>query len=233
MPIYFNEKEIVLPGQLLSDDSKRAGENTYVQDNKVYAATVGMATVRNGKVEVIALKGPYRPKSGDVVIGVVTDIKSGAVEIDLGGGLTGVVKVSSIKELESLGLNVGDVVYTKVNSSGIRGILLEKGEHLKKIKEGIILFMTPTKIPRLIGKRGSMINMLKKLTGCNILVGMNGMIVIKGSSPTNEFAMISAIRMIEREAHSSGLTDRVASYVASIVGGEKEIGKDDETKTGG
>ncbi|MEM3494917.1 MAG: hypothetical protein QXW31_04205, partial [Nitrososphaerota archaeon] len=45
MPLYFSEREVVLPGQLLSDDDKRSGEGTYVLGNKVYAATVGFATI--------------------------------------------------------------------------------------------------------------------------------------------------------------------------------------------
>lgn len=220
MPIYFNEREIVLPGQLLSDDSRRAGKGTYVMDGKVYASTVGAATIKDGKVEVITFRGPYKPTAGDMVIGVISDIKPIGVEVDLGGHVTALLKVKNVKELTSLDLKVGDVVYARVASSGLKGVLLELNEQFKKINEGVLLMMTPTKIPRLIGKRGSMINMLKKITGCNITVGTNGFVIVNGPSPTKEFAAISAIRMIEREAHSQGLTDKVIAYVSRLVGSE-------------
>ncbi|MCL7395400.1 MAG: exosome complex protein Rrp4 [Thaumarchaeota archaeon] len=220
MPIYFNDREIVLPGQLLSDDSRRAGEGTYVMDGKVYAATVGAATIRDGKVEVITFRGPYKPAAGDMIIGVVSDIKPIGVEVDLGGHVTALLKVKNVKELASLDLKVGDVVYARVSSSGLKGVLLELNEQFKKINEGVLLRMTPTKIPRLIGKRGSMINMLKKITGCNIMVGTNGFVIVNGPSPAKEFAAISAIRLIEREAHSQGLTDKVMVYLSKLVGGE-------------
>ncbi|MEM0090543.1 MAG: exosome complex protein Rrp4 [Nitrososphaerota archaeon] len=220
MPIYFNDREIVLPGQLLSDDDRRAGKGTYVMDGKVYASTVGAATIRDGKVEVITFSGPYRPTAGDMVIGVVSDIKPIGVEVDLGGHVTALLKVKNIKELTSLDLKVGDVVYARVASSGLKGVLLELNEQFKKINEGVLLRMTPTKIPRLIGKKGSMINMLKKITGCNIMVGTNGFVIVNGPSPAKEFAAISAIRLIEREAHSQGLTDKVIAYVSKLVGSE-------------
>ncbi|MEM3065962.1 MAG: exosome complex protein Rrp4 [Nitrososphaerota archaeon] len=220
MPVYFNEKEVVLPGQLLSDDSKRAGEGTYVMDGKVYASTVGAATIRDGKVDVITFRGPYRPVEGDMVIGIVSDLKPIGIEVDLGGRITALLKIKNIRELASLNLKIGDVVYVRVASSGLRGVFLELDEHFRKIDEGVLLMVTPTKVPRLIGKRGSMINMLKKITGCNIMVGTNGLVVINGPSPTKEFAAISGIRLIEREAHSQGLTDKVLAYVSSLVSGE-------------
>jgi len=226
VPIYFSEKEVVLPGQLLSDDSRRAGEGTYVMDGKVYASTVGAATIRDGKVEVITFKGPYRPAAGDMVIGVVSDIKPIGAEVDLGGRITALLKIRNVRELTSLNLKIGDVVYAKVASSGLRGVFLELNDQFKKINEGVLLMMTPTKVPRLIGKRGSMISMLKKVTGCNIMVGTNGLVVVNGPSPAKEFAAISAIRLIEREAHSQGLTDKVLAHVSSLVGGEAKHGAD-------
>lgn len=220
VPIYFNERDVVIPGQLLSDDSRRAGNGTYVMDGKVYASTVGTATIKDGKVEVIKFRGPYKPMAGDMVIGVVSDIKPIGVEVDLGGHVTALLKVRNVKELMSLDLKVGDVVYVRVASSGLKGVILELNEEFRKINEGVLLMVTPTKIPRLIGKRGSMINMLKKITGCNITVGTNGFVIVNGPSPAKEFAAISAIRLIEREAHTQGLTDKVMAYVSKLVGSE-------------
>ena len=64
--------------------------------------------------------------------------------------------------------------------------------------------------------------MIKKETGCDMLVGRNGFIVIKGPSPTNEFAAVSAIKLIEKEAHSQGLTERVENLIRSILAGGAE-----------
>jgi exosome complex component RRP4 len=219
MPLYFSEREIVLPGQLLSDDSKRSGEGTYVLGSKVYASTVGFATVKNDKVCVISFKGAYNPQPGDKVIGIVIDVKPNGFEVSLGRHLTATIRIPDKKEVQALNLKVGEVIYAFVKESGLRGVFLETGEKIKKIASGLLVSMHPSKIPRLIGRRGSMINMIKKETGCDMLVGRNGFIVIRGPSPTNEFAAVSAIRLIEKEAHSQGLTERVENLIRSILAG--------------
>jgi len=58
---------------------------------------------------------------------------------------------------------------------------------------------------------------VKKLTGCDIIVGKNGLIVINGPSPKSEFAAMKAIEMIENEAHTSGLTERVEKYLRELL----------------
>ncbi|MCS7132769.1 MAG: exosome complex protein Rrp4 [Nitrososphaeria archaeon] len=217
MPIYFSEHEVVLPGQLLSDNGKRSGEGTYSVEGKVYAARIGFATVKGDKIHVIPLKGVYKPMPGDRVIGVVSDVKPNGFEVNLGKHLTGIIRIPDKEQVQNMRLKVGDAVYVKVKSSGLGGVLLERDEQIKKFESGLLVQINPIKIPRLIGRRGSMILMVKKLTGCDIVIGKNGLIVINGPSPKNEFAAMKAIQMIEEEAHTSGLTERVEKMIREII----------------
>lgn len=214
MVVYFTDKEIVLPGQLLSDDSKRAGDGTYTYEGKVYASQAGMATIKDGKVHIIPVKAPYRPKAGDYVVGVVVDIKPNGVDVDLGGSVMAILRLPDSPSSTSK-LRVGDVVYARVHVAGLRGVFLESKEDLVRLDKGILLHVSPSKVPRLIGRKGSMINLLKKETGCEFYIGRNGLVVVKGKNPDKEFLALSAIRMVEREAHSSGLTERVAEFLSS------------------
>lgn len=218
MPLYFSEKEVVFPGQLLSDNGKRGGEGTYVMGGKVYASQIGIATLRNNKVCVIAFKGVYKPQPGDRVVGIVTDVKPNGYEVMLGRHLTGNLRIPNRREVKSLNLHVGDVIYVKIRESGLNGVTLNHLDKLKKINEGILISIHPAKVPRLIGRRGSMINMIKKLTGCELIVGRNGMIIVRGPSPAQEFAAISAIKLVETEAHSQGLTERVENLIRKVIG---------------
>lgn len=72
-----------------------------------------------------------------------------------------------------------------------------------------------TRVPRIIGKKGSMITMLKKETGAQILVGQNGRVWISGKSRDEEAIIAEAIRKIEAEAHTTGLTDRVREFLVN------------------
>ena len=58
-----------------------------------------------------------------------------------------------------------------------------------------------------------MINLLKKMTNCNIFVTQNGRIWIQGEDIEHERLLIDTIFKIEKEAHTSGLTDRISSYI--------------------
>ena len=68
--------------------------------------------------------------------------------------------------------------------------------------------MEPSKVPRIIGKKGSMISLLKKYTNCRIFVGQNGRIWVDGEeSGINK--VIDTIKMIEDESLSYGLTNKI------------------------
>ena len=112
-------------------------------------------------------------------------------------------------------LNVGDLIQAKIIAyDRTRNPLLTiKEPSLGKITRGQIVKVSPAKIPRIIGRKGSMINMLKRETRCNIVVGQNGLIHICGRNSEDERIAVLAIKKIELEAHTSGLTDRIAEMI--------------------
>ncbi|MEM3032518.1 MAG: exosome complex protein Rrp4 [Nitrososphaerota archaeon] len=212
------EVEIVVPGQLLSDNGKRSGPGTYTLNGKVYAAQAGIPRVVDGVIRVIPVSGRYRPERGDKVIGIVTDIKPNVVEMDLGGEIVALLRLPE-KETPFLKLTIGDVVMAEVKSTGLRGVFLDS-EGLQKIRSGILVTVNPAKVTRLIGRRGSMIQLLKKETGCDFWVGRNGLVVVSGRTAEMEFAAIFAISLIDREGHTPGLTEKVMQLLKSLKTGE-------------
>src|SRR5919197_1340505 len=66
-----------------------------------------------------------------------------------------------------------------------------------------------TRIPRLIGKRGSMIQMIEQATQTRVLIGQNGIVVVIGRTPEGIKLAVRAIRMVEEEAHTVNLTQRI------------------------
>jgi len=81
------------------------------------------------------------------------------------------------------------------------------------VKGGKIIDVTPSKVPRIIGKQGSMIKMIKEGTGCNIVVGQNGKVWIKGERIEDEVKATEVILKIEQESHTQGLTDTIKSIL--------------------
>jgi exosome complex component RRP4 len=112
-------------------------------------------------------------------------------------------------------LSAGDLIVAKIASydraHDPQLTVSEPG--LGKITRGQIMRVTPTKIPRVIGKKGSMISMIKQETNCQIILGLNGVILVTGKSPEDEELAITAIRKIEEESHTTGLTDRITQFL--------------------
>jgi exosome complex component RRP4 len=111
--------------------------------------------------------------------------------------------------------NLGDMIIAKIVSVDrvSEPVITTVGESLGKITEGTIISVDVPKIPRIIGKKGSMIKILKDLTTCRLFIAKNGLVWIRGTSPELENLCIEAIMKIEREAHTTGLTDRIQYYI--------------------
>jgi exosome complex component RRP4 len=223
MPIFFEKKQLVTPGEMLAEGDYLAGDNTYAEGNKIYASRIGLVDCDNKKVEVVALRAFYVPKVGDIVIGTVAEVGFTGWTIDIKAPYSALLRASDVlsrpfkpqnDELSQV-LNAGDLIVAKIASyDRAHDPQLTVGEPgLGKITRGQIMRVTPTKIPRVIGRKGSMISMIKQETGCQIILGLNGVILVTGKNPESEELAMMAIQKIEDESHTSGLTDRISQLL--------------------
>jgi exosome complex component RRP4 len=225
--ILVKDKDLVVPGEILAEDDFHAGRGTFKEDNKICSSVVGLVAIRNKKISVIPLQSKYIPKRGDVVIGEITDIRFSMWGLDINSPYSGLLPASEVfgkekRELDKV-FSLGDVLFLRViDVDEVKKVKLGlKGRGLGKFKGGILIYITPTKVPRLIGKKGSMINMIKDKTHCDIVVGQNGVVWVKGQSDMERIAE-KVIMMIEEQAHTSGLTDRVRDLLSALTGEEVE-----------
>jgi exosome complex component RRP4 len=232
MPMFFEKKQLVTPGELLAEGDYLAGENTYMEQNKIYASRIGLVDTDNKKVNVVALRAFYVPKMGDIIIGSVVEVGFNGWTVDIKSPYTALLRASDVlsrpfkpqnDELSQV-LNAGDLIVAKIASyDRAHDPQLTVGEPgLGKITRGQILHVTPTKIPRIIGRKGSMISMIKQETGCQIILGVNGVILVTGKNLEDEELAITAIKKIEEESHTSGLTDRVTQLLKESKGKVEE-----------
>jgi len=221
--LFFENRELVTPGDLLAKGDYLAGENVFRINDEIYATRIGLVEYSNKKVSVVALKSFYVPSVNDLVIGKVVEVGTRGWMVEINSPFLALLRASDAftkpfnpknDELTSI-LDVGDVIIAKIIAyDRTRDPLLTIREHgLGKVKSGQIVVITPTKIPRVIGRKGSMISMIKNETGCNITIGQNGVILVRGKNPVMEGIVVRAIKMIEKEAHTTGLTDRVTDMI--------------------
>ncbi|MEM3771202.1 MAG: KH domain-containing protein [Candidatus Micrarchaeia archaeon] len=192
---------LVIPGDLLLDKPIR-NPYTYIKEGKTYAAIVGMFDDQQNKF--MPIKASYLPSLRDSVIGIIEEEKVIGYGVNLFSPYHGLLSSKMLRTT----FNVGDIILAEVSEiSEVKDIWLSRPV---KLVGGEIIDISPTKISRVIGKHSSMLNILKIGTGCEIIVGKNGLIWIKGQ---NSAKAIDAIEKISREAHTSGLTDRIMEYL--------------------
>ncbi len=224
-------RDIVLPGDLVIRDAdesividtpflERVGRN-------YYATIIGLAVVDEQedkkRVSIIPLEGVYLPRPGDLVVGLIEDIGITHWEVDIRSPYKGVLSAQDVlgrpfnPAVENLSqyFDIGDYVVAKVASFNRNRdpILTVKERGLGRVTRGLVIEVRPSRVPRIIGKKASMISMLISETKCNFIVGQNGRIIIQCKTKEEEDIAVKAIRMIEELAHTTGLTDRVRDFI--------------------
>ncbi len=229
MTLVAEANQVVAPGELLADGDHLLGENAYRIGTQIFSACVGLLEVDGNRVFVVPLKGGYIPRVGDLVAGRIVDIGLSGWTVDILAPYPSMLPASETpgprgprrRDLSEM-FDVGDMLLAQVLAfDRTRDPLLTiKGPGLGKVATGRVVQISAAKIPRLIGRKGSMISMLKRETGCQITVGQNGVALVWGKSPDAERLAVEAIYMVEREAHTRGLTDRIREMIAknSVVG---------------
>ena len=233
--IYVENKDLVIPGQILADDEYYSGRGTFKENGKICSSLMGLVSLRNKKLRVIPLKSKYVPKKGDVVIGKINDVRFSMWDVDINSPYSGILPAFEVFGREKKELNkvydVGDVLFLRVvDVDEIKKAKLGlKGRGMGKFKGGIIVDIAPTKVPRLIGKKGSMINMIKDKTKCKIVVGQNGLVWVKGDEDMEQLTK-NIIHLIEAEAHTSGLTNKIKNKLYLAIDGELPPEEVEETE---
>lgn len=212
-------KNLVIPGDLLSSDVKQAGDGTYVKDGQVFAALFGFMNKKD-RIQVIPLAGKYMPQGGDVVIGKIVDVRFSNWLVDIRSPYVALLHISEYPEridADQMGqyLGIGDLVVGGVKDVDVtmKVELTMYGESFKKIDSGRVIEISHAKIPRVIGRKGSMISLLKSELNCDIFIGQNGRIWVKGREEDINYTVKTLLK-IESESHTPGLTDRIKEFIS-------------------
>jgi len=220
-----SKKRYVLPGDFITTAPLRLQDNVVLEGKRVIATSIGLSDVSADSVRVIPLTGVYLPKTDDLVIGIIqyifgnswfADINSCYQGMLLGQDVFGRGSYPTKNEMEER-LSKGDIIFAKIaNSDRQREPLISIADQsLGKIDSGELVKISPTKIPRLIGKHGSMIQTIEGSTNATITVGQNGLVVVSCDETNGLLKALAAIRMVDEQAHLVNLTDKVKKMLES------------------
>ena len=220
-------RKYVLPGDMVAEGNQPSLANLYRRGDQLLSSRVGMAEVTNEGARVIPLSGPYLPRVDDVVMGIIVDHSAFAWEVDINSCFFAFLPAQSVfgrdfspahDDLSSK-FNSGDLLAgTILAFDRMRDPLLSvSGPGFGKIPNGEVVKISPPKVPRLIGKKGSMIRMIESASGARLSVGQNGLIVITGNADSMSVAT-RAIRKVDDEAHLADLNQRIEELLGIKYG---------------
>ncbi len=213
-----DKRKYVIPGDVVTTGPFRPEQNVILDGDKIISTTIGISEIYDDSVKVIPLTGMYIPKIDDLVIAKVNSHTSLSWELDINSCYVGFLPAQDVfgrdfsahaDELSSK-LKTGDLVAARIaNFDRTRDPLVTISDRdLGQIDSGELVEISPSKVPRLIGKRGTMIQMIEMATDAAITIGQNGWVVVSCESPEGLLKAKKAIQMVNEQAHIANLTDQ-------------------------
>ncbi len=233
------DRDIVYPGQPLGEGSCQGP--VFSEGGYKMSLIKGLARVNERSTNIIPLNGVYVPKPGDMVVGVVEHDFGGIYAIDIdcpyrcilrpssgrggrGGGRGGRDRGGRnnrdrgsrggrdqrYEREEKTDWNLGDIVSAKIGTVDE----LKEAQLIgpRELKGGLVIKVKSMRVPRIIGKKKSMIEVIRKYSRSRISVGQNGLIWLKEGDVS---LAVEALRIVENEAYKSGLTDKMTQFMRS------------------
>jgi len=191
---------ILIPG----DNLKKKDINSYERENNYYSKYILLVN----EDKTTRLFGYYMPEVNDIVIGKVIDVLSNGWIIDINSPYVGKLSLKDSGVDPSDLYTYGDYILcqiVKITKNKLIDLEIKKKE---KLNDGLILKVDPARIPRLIGKNSSMLNLIKEKLKIDIIIGKNGRVYLNGDI-NNVSKAVDIIRFVINNSYKRGLTEKV------------------------
>jgi len=217
-----SQNQFVIPGDVIITGDYRPEQNVILEGNRLMSTAIGFSEIKDDSVTVTPLTGLYTPKTDDLVIGKIVSHNALSWEVNINSYYPGILTASDIfgkdyspsRDDLSLKLNIGDIILARIANVNSRDPLITIiGENLGKIDSGELIKISPTKIPHLIGKHDSMIQTIEASTNATIIVGQNGLIILKCDNSTGLNKAIASIKAIGMIQHDANLEDKIQNIL--------------------
>jgi len=220
-----NKRKYVIPGDVITTGPYRPEQNVILDGERIMATAIGISEIYDDSVKVIPLSGTYIPKYNDLIIGKIVSHSSLSWELNINSCYSGMLPASDVfgrnfqasSDDMTAKLKKGDLVAARIaNFDRSRDPLITINDReLGKIDSGDLVRISPSKVPRLIGKQGTMIQLIENGTSATITIGQNGLVVVSCENPDGLLKAVKAIKMVDEQAHIANLTDRIKSMLES------------------
>ena len=220
------EQRLVTPGLAVgSSAGKRAGSGIIAKENDFIATQLGWLRERNNTVSVDPINAAYMPRSGDLVVAVVAEVRNNLWFMDINGSFQGLLPMSLAPWKVEFGaarqhMDVGNVVLARVQEVDEchNVVLTMKGVGLRRLNQGAVEPVPVQHIDRLRGENNALLQRLRDVCDARIMVGENGRVWIDASLDGIALAR-KTIRRLVAEGHMTTF-DSILSDIESNKKGD-------------
>ena len=210
--IFVENKEIVLPGSLLTDNNYKLGRGTYKENGKIYSSITGLVYFESEQ-------DTYSPNYGDLVIGRVTGSSYSSWSIDINSTYHGFLPTTELYDKNEPNINniinIKDMLLLRVaNVDEINRVKLTlRSRGLGKFNQGTIIKVKQPTIHFLSEENAFLTTMIQEYTYTDVIIGKNGLIWINGLKENIE-RIIEIIELIEKE---EPLKHNLIKHIQSMI----------------
>ena len=217
-----SQEQFVLPGDIIVTGDYQPEQNVILEGDRLMSTAIGFSEIKDDLVTVTPLTGLYTPKTDDLVVGKIVSHNALSWEVNINSYYPGILTAfdifgkdySASRDDLSLKLNTGDIILARIANVNSRDPLITiTGENLGKIDSGELVKISPAKIPRLIGKHGSMIQTIEGSTNATITVGQNGLIILKCDNSAGLKKAIASVKMIGMIQYEVNIEDKIQNIL--------------------
>jgi len=202
------ELRLVTPGMAIGPLSgKRVGSGALAQNEEIIATRLGWVRELNDTVSVDPINSTYMPRSGDLIIAIVAEVRNNLWFMNVNGPFQGLLPMSLAPWKVEFGaarqhMGIGDVVMARVQEVDEchNVVLTMKGVGLRRLNEGSILSVPVNHVDRIRGNNNETLHRLREICDCRIMVGDNGRVWIDGNAEGTSWAR-SAIELASKSGH--------------------------------
>ncbi|MDP8023227.1 MAG: hypothetical protein ACP5LF_05430 [Nitrososphaeria archaeon] len=213
--------KLVVPGEVVAKGNFRSWSNVLKKGEEYLSIFVGKAEVGGGRVRVVRLSGPYIPKVGDFVIGMVTDVQPLAATIDINSYVNGYIMANAFFKRRidpsrfdlSKKVNLGDLIAAKVQRIERGKDVYLQPDQKWKVEGDAVFYISPAKAHYIYTSRSRISSKIKELTGAEIRLGANGVVVVKGDLKKIEMVK-RALDVVESKYDLNGLYNEIIKVLS-------------------
>ena len=213
------ELRLVTPGMAIGPSAGiRVGSGALAQNDTIIATRLGWVKEFNNTVSVDPINSAYMPRSGDLIVATVAEVRNNLWFMNINGPFQGLLPMSLAPWKVEFGaarqhMGIGDVVLARVQEVDEchNVVLTMKGVGLRRLSQGAVIDVPVNHLDRIRGEANANLDRMKETSDCRIIVGENGRVWVDGDDNGIDWVR-EALDIAKQHGHKSSFDSAMKKH---------------------